>query len=64
MYYFLRYLEWTKGNGYWRSAEEMLQEYRKLKPEERFRHVDTLERYLKGLESGFRDKGNRWFAQE
>ncbi|MFQ5998696.1 MAG: hypothetical protein ACE5KO_05265 [Candidatus Bathyarchaeia archaeon] len=61
-YYLIRYIEYVKENGHWASAEEMLKDYQKLKPEKRFRHIDVLKQYVKSRKTGHKDKRNTWFA--
>ena len=62
VYYLLDYLKWAKKNGYWNSAQEMLEDFRSLSPEERIRHAEILERYIKSLKTGSSDRRNRWYA--
>lgn len=57
-YYFLQYLKWFKQMGYWPSAKAMLEEYEKLSPEERFKHVDVIKQYLKSKGTGSSDRRN------
>jgi site-specific recombinase XerC len=56
VYRLLRYLEWSGENGYWSSAESMLDEYRGLEGEGRFKHVDVLKKYLKAHGTGTKNK--------
>lgn len=62
VYYFLDFIEWAKDNGYWSKAEEMLEDYKRLSPEERFKHVNIIKRYLKDCGTSSVDKRLRWYA--
>lgn len=61
-YYFLKYYDWFRGKRYWDSAERMLNDFKALKDEERFAHVDRLKEYIKSKPTGTSDKRNTWHA--
>lgn len=62
VYYFLKYLEWVKKNGFFSSAEEMLNDARKGDPETLYNHLELVFSYLKQLNVGIKDKKNRYMA--
>ncbi|RLI44126.1 hypothetical protein DRO64_04540 [Candidatus Bathyarchaeota archaeon] len=40
----------------------MLEDFKSLSPDERIRHAEILERYIKSLNTGASDRRNRWYA--
>lgn len=62
VYYFVRYLAWVRDQGYWASAESLLNDGRDLRADDRFRHVDALKQYIRSLTTGMSDRRNRWYA--
>jgi len=62
VYYLLHYIKWAAEHGYWKSATEMLEDYRSLDPDERYKHLDILERYIKSCKTGSSDRRARWYA--
>ncbi len=62
VYYFVRYLDWAKERGYWNSAQEMLDEYKKLPKGEEYKHLDALIEYVSSLDTGLNDRKNRFQA--
>jgi len=61
-YYFLVYWRWFKEKGYWRSAEEMISEYRKLDEEGREKHVERLKEFVNARKTGSWDRKQAWHA--
>jgi site-specific recombinase XerC len=61
VYYFLGYLDWIRSKGYWKSAQEMLDDYSKLEGNDQFKHIDTLKEYIKSKGTGSSDKRITWF---
>jgi integrase len=66
IHYFLSYLEWAKMKGYWKSAQEMLDEQGKLSrsddKKDQYKHVDILASYIKSKGTGLSDRRNAWHA--
>jgi hypothetical protein len=62
VFYVMKYVEWVKGKGLWKSAQEMLDDYAKLEPKAQFKHVDVLKEYVKSKGTGTNDKKNTLFA--
>ncbi|HID43804.1 MAG TPA: hypothetical protein EYP30_08570 [Archaeoglobaceae archaeon] len=56
VYYLKKYLDWVKEQGYFKSAEEMLEDCRKLSYEDRYRHLDILIEFIKSRNTGSRDR--------
>jgi len=59
-YYLLRYLRWCRENGYWSSAEEMLEDLRSKGDAER--HVKALKEFISSLKTGRKDRRNNWYV--
>ena len=62
VYYLLHYIRWAAEHGYWNSASEMLDDYRSLGPDEKYKHIEILERYIKSCKTGSSDRRARWYA--
>jgi len=62
VYYFLHYLRWLKESGYWQSAQEIIEDCKKLSFDERYKHLDVLFKYLKSLNTGYNDRRIRFNA--
>lgn len=62
VYYFQKYLEWLKEKGYFNSAQELLEDCKKLSLEERYKHLDLIIEYISSLNTGTNDRKNRFQA--
>ena len=62
VYYLIDYLKWAKKNGYWSSAHEMLEDFKSISSDERIKHAEILERYIKSLNTGVSDRRNRLYT--
>ena len=62
VYYLLKYLEWVKKNGFFSSAEEMLNDARNGDNETLYNHLELVLSYIKQLNVGIKDKRNRYMA--
>ncbi len=60
VYYFLHYLKWVKNKGYWQSAQEMIDDCKKLPQDERYKHLDVVLKYIRSLKTGISDRKNRF----
>jgi integrase len=62
VYYLIKYCEWFKARRYWKTTQEMLDEYRHLDEEGRIKHLERLEEYVRSKRTGVSDKRNAWHA--
>lgn len=61
-YYLLKFVDWFREKGYWKSAEEMIKEAKSGDRETLERHLDILLEHIKSTKTGVRDRKNRYHA--